>query len=188
MRYGFLIKRRGLMPLRLTALFLAVAFGLLVVCPQAFAGDVRPEVGHVAPEFALPDINAKTVRLSDYRGKKAVFLNFWATWCPPCRLEMPTMEKVYQEYREKGLEVLAVSIDTGRPPDVAVQVISFMKELKLTFPALLDHKMEVAGKYRLVGIPTTFLIDRAGRIRFKEVGFRDWTDPGSRKKLEKILQ
>lgn len=173
--------------LRRTAFFLIFLFLPLAVGRQTFAGDVRPEVGHRAPDFALLDTNPKLIRFSDYRGK-VVLLNFWATWCPPCRREMPTMEKVYQEYRRRGLEVLAVSLDTGHEAVVAVQVADFMKELKLTFPALLDPKMEVARRYRVVGIPITFLIDRRGVIRVKEVGFRDWTDPDSRRKLEALLR
>ncbi|MBI3989423.1 MAG: TlpA family protein disulfide reductase [candidate division NC10 bacterium] len=163
-----------------------IVIGLHTSLP-AFADDARPEVGHFAPDFALCDTDPKLIRLSDYRGK-VVLLNFWATWCPPCRLEMPTMEQVYREYKRRGLEVLAVSLDTGHAAVVAVQVAEFMKELKLTFPALLDPKMEVARRYRLVGLPTSFLIDRQGRIRFKEVGFRSWTDPDSRKKLEALLR
>mgnify|MGYP005854522099 CR=1 FL=1 len=103
----------------------------------AVASDVQPEVGHLAPDFALPDIDAKTVRLSDYRGKKAVFLNFWAIRCPSCRAEMPTMEKAYQRYKEQ-VGFLAVSIDK-RSKDVE----AFTKEFKLTFPALLD-----SGRWR----------------------------------------
>jgi cytochrome c biogenesis protein CcmG, thiol:disulfide interchange protein DsbE len=145
--------------------------------------DVRPEVGHLAPDFTLPDLDGETVRLSDFRGNKAVFLNFWATWCAPCRLEMPTMEEVYHDYKGRNLEILAVSLDAG--PQSAVK--HFMRELKLTYPALLDPDMEVLRLYRMFSIPASFLIDKEGIIRFKELGYRDWTDPESRKLLEAIL-
>jgi len=148
------------------------------------AANVRPEVGYMAPDFDLPGLNGQTVRLSDFRGKKAVFLNFWATWCPPCRLEMPTMEKAYQEYKSRGLEILAVSIDAG--PKGAIE--SFMRELKLTFPVLLDPEMEVMRMYKFFALPSSVLIDKQGIIRFKEQGYRDWTLPESRKKLEQILR
>ena len=151
---------------------------------EARAQDPRPEVGHPAPDFTLPTLTGKTVRLSDYRGKKAVFINFWATWCAPCRLEMPTMEKAYQKYKAKGLEILAVSIDAG--PKSAVK--NFMDELGLTFPALLDPEMKVLQLYRLFAVPASFLIDKQGIIRFKELGYRDWTDPESTKPLQQVLR
>ncbi len=151
---------------------------------QGARREARPEVGYLAPDFLLPDLEGRSVRLSDFRGKKAVFLNFWATWCTPCRTEMPTMEQAYRGYRAKGLEILAVSIDTG--PKETVQ--AFMRELNLTFPALLDPGMEVSGMYRVFGIPGSFLIDRQGVVRHVEIGFRDWTSPESREKLEKLLE
>ncbi|MFQ5804296.1 MAG: peroxiredoxin family protein [Candidatus Methylomirabilales bacterium] len=157
---------------------------LIHVGASQAAPEVRPQVGYLAPDFALPSLDGKTVRLSDFRGKKGVFINFWATWCPPCRLEMPTMEQVYQEYQSRGLEILAVSIDVGSKSVVK----NFMREFRLTFPALLDPKGEVMHLYRLFSIPGSFLIDKRGIIRFKELGYRDWTDPKSRKKLEAILK
>jgi peroxiredoxin len=145
-------------------------------------------VGLIAPDFILRGLNGKTVRLSSLRGKKAVLLNFWATWCPPCRSEMPTMEKIYREYESRGLEILAVSIDSGPESVAAVAVEKFMVELELTFPALLDPRMEVATRYKLLGLPMTVLIDRRGTIRGVEVGYRDWSSAESRKKIESLLK
>ena len=151
------------------------------------ATEPQPAVGHAAPDFTAPDVRGRPIRLADFRGKRAVLLNFWATWCVPCRLEMPTMEQAYREYKGLGLEILAVSIDVGNPPVVAATVVQFMEELKLTFPALLDPEMEVARRYRVFGIPVSFLIDREGIIRGREPGFRDWITPESRRKLEELL-
>ena len=163
-------------------------FGLSLIIVQVKGGkaapEVRPEVGYMAPDFDLPGLDGQRVRLSDFRGKKAVFLNFWATWCPPCRLEMPTIEKAYQEFKTRGLEILAVSIDAG--PKRAVK--DFMQEFKLTFPALLDPDMEVMQLYRLFSIPATILIDKQGIIRHRELGYSDWTDPESQELLEEILK
>jgi peroxiredoxin len=171
-------------------LFMTLALlciGISLIILQQRGGDaepeVRPEVGYLAPDFALPTLDGQTVRLSDFRGKKAVFLNFWATWCSPCRLEMPTMETAYQDYKGRGLEILAVSLDAG--PKSAVK--NFMQELKLTYPALQDPDMEVLRLYRMFSLPASFLIDKQGIIRFREVGYRDWTDPESRKLIEAIL-
>jgi len=169
---------------------LACCFMLIVtifwagVGADAWAQNPRPEVGHLTPDFTLPALTGEAVRLSAFRGHKAVLINFWATWCAPCRLEMPTMEKAYQKYKGKGLEILAVSIDAG--PKSAVK--NFMEELGLTFPALLDPKMQVLHLYRLSAIPASFLIDKQGVIRFKELGYRDWTDPESTKPLQQVLR
>ena len=151
---------------------------------EARAQDPKPEVGHPAPDFTLPSLTGKAVRLSDFRGHKAVLINFWATWCAPCRLELPTMEKAYQKYKGKGLEILAVSVDAG--PKSSVK--NFMEELGLSFPALLDPDMKVFQLYRLFAIPASFLIDKQGIIRFKELGYRDWTDKESTKLLEELLR
>ncbi len=180
-----MLARRGWILLVAASLLL---LGLLLVIVQVRGGkaaaEVRPEVGYMAPDFVLPGLDGQTVRLSDFRGKKAIFLNFWATWCPPCRLEMPTMEKAYQEYKSQGLKVLAVSIDGGQKSVVK----NFLQEFKLTFPALLDPDMEVLRLYRMFSLPATFLIDKQGIIRHRELGYSDWTDPDSRKKLEEILK
>jgi peroxiredoxin len=122
-----------------------------------------------APDFTLPDVEGRPVRLRELRGK-LVFLNFWATWCPPCRLEMPSMERLYQTFKETEFAMLAVSIDRQ-----GVEAVKpFVEELQLTFPALLDQKSEVARQYGLRGLPSTYLIDPEGRLIGAAVGGRDW--------------
>lgn len=148
------------------------------------ANDARPEENHVAPDFALKTLEGKTVRLSELRGKKVVLINFWATWCPPCRLEMPTMQQIYTEYKGRGFEVLAINIE----PDAKDEIRDFMKELRLTFPVLLDSDMKVTRKYRLIGLPVSMLIDRQGIIRSKEIGYHDWTTRESRQRVESLLK
>ncbi|MGH7382042.1 MAG: redoxin domain-containing protein [Candidatus Methylomirabilales bacterium] len=175
---------RGWMMLVAVSLLLLGVFLVIVQGRGSKAApEIRPEVGYLAPDFSLPSLGGQTVRLSDLRGK-AVLLNFWATWCAPCRLEMPTMDKAYQEYKSRGLEVLAVSLDAGSKSAVK----NFMNELKLSFPVILDPDMEVLRLYRMVGIPASFLIDKQGIVRHREVGYRDWTDPESRRLLEAILR
>ncbi|HEV8309968.1 MAG TPA: TlpA disulfide reductase family protein [Methylomirabilota bacterium] len=166
----------------------AVLLVAVLAATSSDAADVRPTVGHRAPDFTLRDPDGKPVQLSRVLGERAVLVNFWATWCPPCREEMPTMERVYRDYKARGLEILAVNIDAGDPKAVAGRVKEFMAELKLTFPALLDSNGEVVRAYRLRGLPTTFLIDRQGIVRAVEIGYRDWADTGSRKKLEELLK
>jgi peroxiredoxin len=175
---------RGWMMLVAVSLLLLGVFLVIVQGRGSKAApEIRPEVGYLAPDFSLPSLGGQTVRLSDLRGK-AVLLNFWATWCAPCRLEMPTMDKAYQEYKSRGLEILAVSLDAGSNSVVK----NFMQELKLDFPVLLDPDMEVLRLYRMVGIPASFLIDKQGIVRHREVGYRDWTTPESRKLLEAMLR
>ena len=179
-----MVKRGWIVAVAASLLLLGTSIVLVRLRTGKAVRDIRPEVGYRAPDFALPSLDGNTVRLSDFRGKKAVFLNFWATWCPPCRLEMPTMEKAYQEFKTRGLEILAVSIDAG--PKRAVK--DFMQEFKLTFPALLDPDMEVMQLYRFFSIPATILIDKQGIIRHRELGYSDWTDPESQELLEEILK
>jgi peroxiredoxin len=177
-------RRGAALGLRTEAASAPASDGVSVSREPAVPAEERPEVGYLAPDFALPDLAGRTVRLSDFRGRKAVFVNFWATWCPPCRAEMPTMERAYLAYRDRGLEILAVSVDTG-PKD---RVAAFTQELKLTFPALLDPDMAILYAYRIPGLPGSVLIDRRGVIQSVEIGFRDWDTPESRDKLERLLR
>lgn len=148
-----------------------------------WAADVQAEVGHLAPDFTLKTLEGNTVRLSDFRGKKVVLINFWATWCPPCRLEMPTMQQIYTEYRDKGFEILAVNIEV----DARKEISDFVKELRLTFPILLDPDMKITRKFHIIGLPVSVLIDRQGVVRAKEIGYHDWTSRVSRKLVEGLL-
>src|SRR3990170_8387499 len=142
----------GLLPIRAASLLLlALALGMISGTRDSLSDDARPEEGHLAPDFALNRLDGKKVRLSDLRGKKVVLINFWATWCPPCRLEMPTMQQIYSEYKAKGFEILAVNIE----PDAQQEIRDFIKELRLTFPVALDPDMKVSRKYRLVGLPVS---------------------------------
>jgi peroxiredoxin len=148
-----------------------------------WAADVRPDEGHLAPDFTLKTLEGHTVRLSEFRGKKVVLINFWATWCPPCRLEMPTMQQIYSEYKERGFEILAVNIES----DAKHLISDFVKELHLTFAILLDPDMKVTRKFRVIGLPVSVLIDRQGIVRAKEIGYHDWTSKASRKLVETLL-
>ncbi|MGM9925966.1 MAG: thiol-disulfide oxidoreductase ResA [Bacillus sp. (in: firmicutes)] len=114
--------------------------------------------GQEAPDFVLTDLNGQKHKLSDYRGQ-GVFLNFWGTWCPPCKAEMPYMEKQYQQYKDQGVQILAVNI---RESNVAVE--SFVNKLGLTFPVPLDKDGRVNDAYGVFNLPVTFLIDKDGVV------------------------
>jgi cytochrome c biogenesis protein CcmG/thiol:disulfide interchange protein DsbE len=129
-------------------------------------------VGKVAPEFSLPALDeSKTVRLSDFRGK-VVFLNFWATWCKPCKEEMPSMEVLYKNFEKDGFVVLAVSIDRVTTKK---DIPPFVKSLGLSFPILVDSWGQTDKRYKLMGVPETYIIDQEGVLREKVIGPRDWT-------------
>ncbi len=118
------------------------------------------EVGQQAPGFTLPDVAGNNVSLADFRGRP-VIVNFWATGCAPCEIEMPELERAYQERQEDGLVVLAVNRDEDR----GLVERYFYEELALSFTPLLDEEAQVNSMYRVVGLPTTFFIDAEGTIR-----------------------
>ncbi|MEJ2642297.1 MAG: TlpA disulfide reductase family protein [Desulfosarcinaceae bacterium] len=138
--------------------------------------------GAPAPEFALPGLDGATGRLSDYRGK-VVFLNIWATWCAPCREEMPSMQKLYQEMKGLPFEILAVSIDILGAKTVG----PFMEELKLSFPALLDPQGTIGRLYGTTGVPETFIINQQGIITAKVIGARNWSAPEAIKTFKNLV-
>ncbi|MBM7600892.1 peroxiredoxin [Virgibacillus halotolerans] len=120
--------------------------------------------GQIAPDFELTTLDGETVKLSDYRGKR-VMLNFWATWCPPCRAEMPDMQKFHED---KDVVILAVNLRETESNTEKVQ--AFIDERDLTFPVLLDEETVVADQYQIQPIPSSFLIDSDGRIHNKAFG------------------
>jgi peroxiredoxin len=128
-----------------------------------------PKDGDAAPDFTLPNLKGRSVRLSDHRGK-VVFLNFWATWCKPCIVEMPSMQALYQRFERRDFEILAVSVDL----EGAGPVKKFIATHGLTFPVLLDPNKDIYRLYRLTGVPETFIIDRNGKILLKIIGPREW--------------
>lgn len=142
--------------------------------------SVGPQAGKLAPDFSLPLIDGGKVTLSELRGKP-VMINFWTTWCPACREEMPDLVSVYKEYAGKGLMMLAV--DVGEKTSV---VMDYVKEIGLSLPVLLDSNSDVARRYRVVGYPTTILIDRQGVIQEVRIGaFKD--APDVKAHLKKIM-
>lgn len=119
-------------------------------------------------------------RLDEYQGQ-VVVLNFWATWCEPCRVEMPDLEVVYQEYRQQGVVVLAVNMSES-----SADIADFVKELGLTFPILRDSKQEAMERYNVKMLPTTYFIDRQGNVRHRRVG--SMTKSAMREQIESLLE
>ena len=123
-----------------------------------------PQVGKLAPEFTLPDLDGKSISLGELRGRP-VILNFWASWCGPCVFEMPFMQEIHEAWSDKSLVLLAINI--GESPS---QVQKFMEEKQLSFPVLLDIDGQVGGQYSIRAIPTTVFIDKDGIIQLMRIG------------------
>ncbi len=123
-----------------------------------------PQVDAPAPDFSLKTLTGETIRLSNLQGQ-AVLVNFWATWCPPCRAEMPAIQQVYDKYRGQGVTVLAINLQESE-----AQVSNFAGQTRLTFPILIDQEGTVFARYRVNGLPSTFFVDRQGVIRTVTLG------------------
>lgn len=134
------------------------------------------------PDFALLDPTGKKISLKDFRGK-LVFLNFWASWCVPCREEMPAMERLYQEFKNRNFIVLAVNVKDNRR-----DALAFVKELKLTYPIGLDPDGEVGLLYGAWGLPTTYLIGPKGEGLARLWGPAAWYSPGARELFKALLE
>jgi thiol-disulfide isomerase/thioredoxin len=129
---------------------------------------VFPEDGHKYDDFTLENLAGEKVSLGSFQGK-LIFLNFWATWCGPCRSEMKSMEELYQKLRDEGFVIVAINIQEGRE-----DVKKFARDFGLTFPILLDTTGKVASTYGAANLPTTYLFDKKGFLLAGAVGAREW--------------
>jgi peroxiredoxin len=160
-----------------TILFVVIACVLFIVFIRQEKGSTLQttksiQPGLNAPNFTFPDIHGKKISLSDYRGK-VVLVNVWATWCPPCRKEMPSMQKLYDKFKGENFEILAVSIDSQGREAVA----PLMQKMNLTFPALLDPGETIRPLYGITGVPESFIIDKNGVLVDKIIGPINWSTP-----------
>jgi len=133
-------------------------------------------------DFTLPDLQGRLVRLADLRGQP-VLINIWATWCHPCRVEMPSINALYQDYRAKGLAIVAIATDEQGKPVVA----PFLQTYGLTFPVLLDPQNMLGAQLQVPGIPASYVLDKRGRIVSFEIGARDWNSRQIRHLLDRLL-
>ncbi len=164
-----------------------------LILPPVSADWQQPELGYQltalkqpipAPAFNLLDMDENNHSLSDYRGK-VILLNFWATWCPPCRREMPSMEQLHQSLKADEFAVIAIN-----QMENADHVFAYTGQLEVdpTFRILFDTDSSVSQAYKVNGLPTTYLIDKAGLIRFRAVGGRDFHHPEVKKLIRQLLQ
>jgi len=136
-----------------------------------------------APSFSLKDTEGELVRLDDFIANKVVLLDFWSTWCKPCRKSMPKLEKLYQEFKDKGFVVIGINEDGPRSLS---KVQPFAHSMGLTYPILLDENREVARKYKIAGFPTAILI-KAGEIVLRVNGYRPGDENHLREKIASLL-
>lgn len=166
---------------------IAAAIALLLVFGWSSRGDYSPlDSGSEAPDYAAVSLAGDTVSLEDLRGR-VVLLNVWATWCTPCIREMPALERLHQQHEAEGLSVVAVSVDASTPGLGATDVQRFVDDLGVSFTILLDPGGEIENRFRVSGLPMTFLIDREGRIRQKIVGAREWNEPDITAQIRELL-
>ena len=177
------VKSRVVVALLALAAALLPARIALAEDPVAALSLIRPKPVKDAPDFQARTPDDRPVHLADYKGK-VVFLNFWATWCEPCREEMPGMERLHRAYKDRGLVVLAVSRDSQG----ASVVNPFVKKFGLTFPVALDPKMAVRERYGVWAVPSTFIIDRAGKRVLFANGSREWDSKSAHALMESLLK
>jgi len=151
--------------------------------PVAALSLLRPKPVKDAPDFQVRTPDDRQIRLTDLRGK-VVFLNFWATWCEPCREEMPSMERLHRAYKDRGLAVVAISLDSQG----ASVVNPFVKRFGLSFPVGLDPKMAVRETYGVWAVPSTFIIDRKGKRVLFANGSREWDGKAAHALIESLLK
>lgn len=167
-----LIRLFIVIPVLLTLALMAYGYLTREAVPE---GETRAplQVGDTAPLFSYPSLSGEQISLEDFRGKKLVLINVWATWCPACREEMPRLETLYRAMKGEDFVILAVSIDA-----LGAQVVEpFVKRLGLTYPILLDPKQTVKKLYRTTGVPESFLVDKGGRLVHKVIGPEEWDRP-----------
>lgn len=177
----------GIVGIILGLILILVGFGW--VARDRFAPVV---VGSAAPDFAATDFDGNPVRMADLNGE-VVLLNIWATWCAPCRVEMPSMQRLHDVLGPRGLKVVAVSIDAplgliDRSGYAGGDVKAFAEELGLTFPIWLDPAGEVKRVYRATAVPETFLIDRNGTIIRKVPGATEWDSEANIESISRLLE
>jgi thiol-disulfide isomerase/thioredoxin len=159
-----------------------VVLAALAFAAAAGAAELKAWTGGATPPLVLQDLNGRTHRLADYRGK-VVLVNFWATWCEPCRDEMPSIERLRQSLAGKPFEVLAVNI--GEPLG---RIERFLEKMPLGFPVLLDRDSGAAKAWKARVVPATFLVGPDGRIRYVHYGELDWSSEPVRKRVAELLE
>lgn len=170
-------------------LALLVAVGAIALF--AWTGRTRYgplDVGSRAPRYAAAKLSGDSLHIDDLRGN-VVLLNVWATWCPPCVKEMPSLQRLYDRYRQQGLRVVAVNVDNAMfGADPAELVRSFINQNRMTIDVVLDPENRIESVFQIPALPMTYLLDRRGRIRQKMLGGRDWDSDIMQAEIRALLE
>ena len=158
-----------------------VAVIVAVVSLAAAAGELKPWTGGPTPPLVLKDVSGKEHRLDDYRGK-VVVINFWATWCEPCREEMPSLNRLKAQMADTPFAILAVDMGEGE-----ARVRTFLDKTPVAFPVLLDRDSAVSKAWKVRVLPTTLILDPDARIRYTAIGELDWSAPDIERRLRALL-
>jgi peroxiredoxin len=168
--------------MRMIRSLVAAAFAALATSAMGTAGATVPVANAAAPDFTLRGSDGRNVRLDELRGQ-VVLVNFWATWCGPCREEMPRLDTLYQKYRKSGFVLLGVNVDDD--PHTALATAA---RLNVSFPVLLDTDKKVSKLYDLNTMPSTIVIDRDGKMRFLHRGYRAGTEDDYEQQIRGLLK
>ena len=160
---------------------IAIAITMAIILPPSQA--LAKEDKHIASDFTLKDLDGNDVSLHQFRGKY-LLINFWATWCGPCKIEMPSLEQLYRQFKSERFDMLGISNDMFGKRVVSPYVLA----KKITFPMLLDQRMTVSRQYGIVSLPTTILIDPQGIIIGVLQGAENWSDPETLLYFESLLK
>jgi cytochrome c biogenesis protein CcmG/thiol:disulfide interchange protein DsbE len=172
---------RGVAVIAVAALLAAGAYALVRYAPP----PEHAQVGQRTPDYRLARAaTGDSIGLRTAYAGHVTLINIWATWCGPCREEMPSMERLYQAYRDRGFRVAAVSIDTDGP----AAVLAFARGLGITFDVLHDRSTDIQQAYQTIGVPESFLVDSRGRIVYIALGAEMWDSPVNRQRIEHLLQ
>jgi peroxiredoxin len=161
--------------------FFLVAFAALFTL-QTQAGELKPYKGKPLPDFELSDLKGGKHKLSDYKGK-VVLVNFWATWCPPCVKEMPSMQRLQDKYQDRDFQILAVNMGED-----ATTITIFLDKIKVNFPILMDSDGAVLKQWKIFAFPTTFLVDKEGNIAYGLFGGLEWDSPEAMAVVDELLK
>jgi len=159
------------------SIFVLILFINTCMAEQSLHAFSNPQT---APDFTLIDMDGEQHSLSDYRGK-TVIVNFWATWCPPCREEMPSMERAWNKIKDH--DVIMVAINVGESEDT---VFTFLGDYPVTFTLLLDTSGEIIDQWPVKGVPTTFVVSPEGKLVYRAIGGREWDDENLLKKIRQL--
>ena len=158
---------------------LVVAFGLLsMVVSPASASNISGK----APEFTLKSRSGQNLRLSDYRGQ-VLLINFWASWCGPCRQEMPLLEDLYKRYNKLGFTILGVNVDTD-----STKANNYLRDISVTFPIMYDTTNTVSKSYNVNAMPTTVIVDKNGNMRFLHQGYKPGYEKDYKKQVVQLIK